>query len=47
VGKSDGWVLYELPGSLNGKMGVYEIGARPSGLADAEVIDHRFFRLGR
>ena len=43
---SDGYVQYTLRGNINGVDGVYEIGARPSGLADAEVITHRFFRPG-
>ena len=43
---SQGYVEYTLRGSVNGVDGVYEIGARPSGLADAEVITHRFFRSG-
>jgi RHS repeat-associated protein len=43
---SEAWTLYTRPGRINGQDGIYEIGARPSGLADAEVINHRFFRRG-
>jgi RHS repeat-associated protein len=43
---SEGYVKYTLRGSINGRQGIYEIGARPSGLADAEVITHRAFKPG-
>lgn len=43
---SDGYVEYTLPGTVNGVDGVYEIGTRPTGLGEGEVITHRFFRPG-
>lgn len=36
-------VMYELPGQVNGKNGVFEIGTRPSYSGNTEVIWHRFF----
>ena len=45
--KDDGYVLYELPGEINGTKGVFEIGVRPSASGRTEVIDHRFFKPDR
>ncbi|GAA5039038.1 RHS repeat-associated core domain-containing protein [Actinopolymorpha pittospori] len=42
-GLSNDSVQYRLPGSLNGRNGVYEIFTRPSLSGRTEVIMHRFF----
>jgi hypothetical protein len=36
-------VMYQLPGSVNGANGMFEIGVRPSVSGNTEVIMHRFF----
>jgi RHS repeat-associated protein len=41
---NEGYIQYTAKGAISGVRGTYEIGTRPSGLADAEVIVHRFFR---
>jgi len=33
-----------MPGVVNGKTGIFEIGVRPSLSGNTEVIMHRFFR---
>ncbi|MGH9875749.1 MAG: RHS repeat-associated core domain-containing protein [Pyrinomonadaceae bacterium] len=38
------FVMYRQPGTINGRSGVFEIGARPSASGRTEVITHRFFR---
>jgi hypothetical protein len=42
-GLSNNGVLYQLPGSVNGTNGMFEIGVRPSASGNTEVIMHRFF----
>jgi RHS repeat-associated protein len=37
-------IMYSLPGQVNGRAGVFEIGVRPSASGNTEVIMHRFFR---
>lgn len=37
-------ISYKLPGTINGRSGVFEIGVRPSVSGRTEVIIHRFFR---
>ena len=39
IPKPNGYSMYQAPGTMNGKSGVFEIGVNKSG-----VIDHRFFR---
>jgi RHS repeat-associated protein len=39
IPKKNGYNIYQLPGSMNGKKGVFEIGVNKK-----NVIDHRFFR---
>ena len=39
IPKANGYNIYRLRGSMNGKTGFYEIGRSKSG-----IIDHRFFR---
>jgi hypothetical protein len=41
---SSNFVMYRQPGTINGRTGVFEIGARPSPSGRTEVIRHRFFR---
>ena len=36
-------IMYSLPGQVNGRAGVFEIGVRPSASGRTEVIMHRFF----
>jgi RHS repeat-associated protein len=43
IGLSNDNILYKLPGEINGKSGVFEIGVRPSTSGNTEVIMHRFF----
>ncbi len=45
--RSDDYIQYELRGVLNGRVGTYEIGVRPSATGRTEVIVHRFFRPDR
>lgn len=42
--KSKDYVEYTMPGVVNGKSGMYEIGVRPSASGRTEVITHWFFR---
>jgi len=37
-------IMYSLPGQVNGRAGVFEIGVRPSASGNTEVIMHRFFK---
>jgi hypothetical protein len=37
-------IMYSLPGQVNGRAGVFELGVRPSASGNTEVIMHRFFR---
>ncbi|MGH3117441.1 MAG: hypothetical protein ACRDQ2_10085 [Gaiellales bacterium] len=37
-------IQYRLPGSINGRSGMYEIFTRPSLSGRTEVVQHRFFR---
>jgi hypothetical protein len=39
IPKANGYNIFQMPGNMNGKGGVYEIGVNKNG-----VIDHRFFR---
>jgi hypothetical protein len=39
IPKANGYNIYQKPGTMNGKTGVFEIGVTKDG-----VIDHRFFR---
>jgi RHS repeat-associated protein len=39
ISKNNGYNIYQLPGSMNGKNGVFEIGVN-----NKNIIDHRFFR---
>jgi hypothetical protein len=39
-------INYQLPGSINGRDGTYEIFTRPSVSSRTEVVMHRFFRPG-
>lgn len=41
---SSNFVMYSQRGAINGRSGVFEIGARPSASGRTEVIRHRFFR---
>ena len=41
---SDNYVLYTLPGIVNGDAGTFELGVRPSESGGTEVVVHRFFR---
>jgi len=41
--RSNDAVMYELPGSINGVEGTFQIGTRPSISGNTEVIMHRFF----
>lgn len=43
-GLSNTNILYQMPGTLNGARGVFEIGVRPSLSGNTELIMHRFFR---
>jgi hypothetical protein len=45
-GLSSDAVMYEMPGSVNGVGGTFEIGVRPSLSGNTEVIMHRFFQPG-
>ncbi len=38
------YTLYTRPGTINGVDGIFEIGVRPSGSGQTEIITHRFFR---
>ena len=42
--KSSSYVEYTMPGVVNGRSGVYEVGVRPSASGRTEVITHWFFR---
>jgi hypothetical protein len=42
-GLSSDSIQYRLPGTVNGRDGVFEIFARPSTSGNTEVIMHRFF----
>lgn len=42
IEKSNGYQIFQLEGTMNGKVGVYEIGLTKTG-----IIDHRFFRPTR
>jgi hypothetical protein len=42
-GLSNDLIQYRLPGTVNGKDGVFEIFTRPSLSSRTEVIIHRFF----
>ena len=44
---SPSYIEYRLPGSVNGRTGIYEIGVRPSASGNTEVIIHRFFQPDR
>ncbi|MCL3862095.1 hypothetical protein [Actinotalea sp. K2] len=41
-----GYTQYSLPGTINGRAGVYEIGGWPNAAGNAFEITHRFFRPG-
>ena len=42
ISKPNGYNIYQMPGTMNGRNGVFEIGVTKNG-----VIDHRFFRPDR
>jgi hypothetical protein len=39
IPQPNGYIMYQSPGTMNGKTGVFEIGVTKDG-----VIDHRFVR---
>ncbi|THF49395.1 hypothetical protein E6C50_11630 [Flavobacterium supellecticarium] len=43
-GLSNTGIMYELPGTINGTNGVFQIGVRPSVSGNTELIMHRFFK---
>ena len=43
-GLSNTSIMYELPGTINGTNGVFQIGVRPSVSGNTELIIHRFFK---
>jgi hypothetical protein len=45
-GLSNDSVQYRLPGSINGREGMFEIFVRPSISGKTEVVVHRFFQPG-
>jgi hypothetical protein len=47
AGLSNDAVMYEWPGSVNGTVGNFQIGTRPSVSGNTEIIMHRFFNAQR